>query len=102
MPRINYDVFKDKDWTGFYGNVKEAIPKNALVPRGNLKAFVDSDHTGDQSMRRLRTGHLFYMMTVPIQWYSKKQGSIESSTFGSEFVAMKSLAEANRGLRCKF
>ena len=97
-------MFKDNDWTGFYGNVKEAIPKNALVPQGKsviLKGFIDLDHAGDQSMRWLRTGYLLYMMTVPIQWYSKKQGSIESSMFGSEFVTMKSLSEANRGLRKK-
>ena len=35
----------------------------------------------------------------PINWYSKKQGSIEASTFGSEFVAMKTGIEANRALR---
>ena len=104
MPRINYNVFKDIDWTGLYGNVKEAIPKNVLVPQGQsviLKAFVDSDHVDNQLMRWSRTGYLLYMMTAPIQWYSKKHGSIESSTFGSEFVAMKSLSEANRGLRYK-
>ena len=66
-----------------------------------LKAFVDLDHVGDQLMRQSRTGYLLYMMTATIQWYSKKQGSIESSMFGPEFVAMKSLLEANRGLRYK-
>ena len=32
MLRIDYDVFKDNDWTGFSGNVKELIPKNTPVP----------------------------------------------------------------------
>ena len=38
---------------------------------------------------------------APIEWYSKKQGSIEAATFGSELMAMKTAAESNRGLRYK-
>ena len=38
---------------------------------------------------------------APINWYSKKQGSIEGATFGSEFVALKTAMEANRALRYK-
>ena len=38
---------------------------------------------------------------APIQWFSKKQGSVETSTFGTEFVALKTAAEANQGLRYK-
>jgi len=38
---------------------------------------------------------------APIYWYSKKQNSCETSTFGSEFVAMKQAAEYVRGLRYK-
>jgi hypothetical protein len=33
--------------------------------------------------------------------FSKKQGSIETSTFGSKFVALKTAMEANRGMRYK-
>ena len=35
----------------------------------------------------------------PIYWYSKKQGGTEGSTFGSEFVAMKTACEYVKGLR---
>ena len=38
---------------------------------------------------------------APIAWYSKKQGSNEGATFGSEFVALKTAMEANRALRYK-
>ena len=38
---------------------------------------------------------------APVAWYSKKQGTIEGSTFGSEFTALKTGMEANRGLRYK-
>jgi hypothetical protein len=36
-----------------------------------------------------------------VNCFSKKQGSIEASTFGSEFVALKTATEANRLLRYK-
>ena len=37
----------------------------------------------------------------PIVSHSKKQGSIETSTFGSEFMAMKTAIELVEGLRYK-
>ena len=104
-PRINMNQFKaNEDWTTFYGDVKEAIPPNAPEPRGKsvvLRLFVDSDHAGDRLTRRSRTGFIQMVNRAPIAWYSKKQGSIEGSTFGSEFVALKTGMEANRALRYK-
>jgi 3-keto-L-gulonate-6-phosphate decarboxylase len=38
---------------------------------------------------------------APILWYSKKQGTVETSVFGAEFVAMKQALEATRGIRYK-
>ena len=38
---------------------------------------------------------------APIYWFSKKQTSIETSSFGSEFVAMKQCCEYLKGLRYK-
>ncbi len=60
-PTIEMGAFKECDWKAFYGNVQEAIPPNAPVPRGkdvDLRLFVDSDHAGDQHTRRSRTGFL--------------------------------------------
>jgi hypothetical protein len=51
--------------------------------------------------RRSRTGFIQMINMSVVNWLSKKQGSIESSTFGSEFVALKIAMEANRGLRDK-
>jgi hypothetical protein len=38
---------------------------------------------------------------APISWYSKWQNTVESSTFGSEFVAMKTAVEQIQALRLK-
>ena len=38
---------------------------------------------------------------APITWYSKRQATVEASTFGSEFVALRVGMEMNDGLRYK-
>jgi len=44
---------------------------------------------------------LIYVNCAPIIWYSKHQNTVEASTFGSEFVAMKIAVELIEGLRYK-
>ena len=66
-----------------------------------MSVCVDADHAGDSITRRSRTGFTVFLNSSPIHWMSKKQASIESSTFGSEFTAMKQCTECLRGLRCK-
>ena len=37
----------------------------------------------------------------PIAWYSKQQATIETSVFGAEFVAMKTVMDTAWGIRYK-
>ena len=70
-------------------------------PRGLgfiMRAKVDTDHASNMMRRRSRTG---FLVCAPIYWWSKKQNSVESSSFGSEFIAMKQCCEYVRGLRYK-
>ena len=64
-------------------------------------AKVDADHASDMITRRSRTGFLVYLTCAPIYWWSKKQNSVELSSFGSKFIAMKQCCEYVRGLRYK-
>jgi hypothetical protein len=66
-----------------------------------MRIFVDSDHAGDLVTRQSRTGFVVFLNCAPIYWSSKKQTSCETSTFGSEFVAMKQATEYACGLRDK-
>jgi hypothetical protein len=80
------------DWADFYKPRKEVLPPDMPEPRGDavqMTCFVESDHAGDVVNRRSRTGVLIYVNRSPIVFYSKKQGSIETSSFGSELSAMK-------------
>ena len=104
-PDIDATQFTREDWSGTpYGICNEDIPPNAPEPRGVgfiMRAFVDSDHAGDIVTRRSRTCFMIFLNSSLIYWYSKKQGSCETSSFGSEFIAMKSCCEYVRGLRYK-
>ena len=59
---------------------------------------MDADHASDTVMRRSRTGFLVFLNCALVYWWSKKQNSVESSSFGSEFIAMKQCCEYIRGL----
>ena len=80
------------------------LPDNAPEARGHgftMRLFVDSDHAGVETTRRSRTGFICFLNNSPIYWSSKKQTCIQTSTFGSEFTAMKDGCEYVRGLRYK-
>jgi hypothetical protein len=105
VPDIDESKFIRDDWTAAaYGECREELPSNMPKPRGvafTLRAFVDSDHAGDVATRRSRTGFVIFLNSAPIYWFSKKQTSVETSSFGSEFIAMKQCCEYIRGLRYK-
>ena len=66
-----------------------------------MRAFVASDNAADSVTCRSRTGFIVFLNNGPIFVSSKKEGSCETSSFGSEFNAMKSCCECIRGLRYK-
>ena len=95
---------KIKAMSSLYVEAKEEIPPNAPKPRGKavqINCFVDSDHAGDRITRRSHSGILLYLNSAPISWFSKKQATVESSTYGSEFVALRIASEQIISLRYK-
>jgi hypothetical protein len=100
-PEIDETRFQAQDWSNAYGNVKEAIPLNAPEPLGKavvLQCYVDANHAADKLTRRSQTGILIFLNMAPITWLSKRQNSVETSTFGSEFCVCKVATEMYRGL----
>ena len=51
--------------------------------------------------RRSQSGILIFCNCAPIIWYSKRQNTVETSTFGSEFQAIKNAVELTEALRYK-
>ena len=110
LPDIDYSCFPLEDWSDTIyadendGQLGEAVPDDMPSSRGAgfvMLAFVYSDHARDLLIRRSRTGFLIYLNLALIHLYFKKQTSIETSSFGSEFVAMKQVTEYIWGLRYK-
>ena len=103
-PKVNEKWFQDYDWFDFYRDAKEAIPPNMPEARGHdiiVSCFVDANHAGNQKDRRSQTGILIFINKSPIIWYSKRQNTVETSTFGAEFCAMKIATEMIEAMRYK-
>jgi hypothetical protein len=104
LPHVDESVFIPADWTEFYRGAKELKPPNAPEPRGNpvnMYGFCDSDHAGDRVTRRSHTGIILFLNRAPITWFSKKQNTVETSTFGAEFVALRIAVELIKAQRYK-
>jgi hypothetical protein len=103
-PIIDEARFQKCDWHDFYRGAQEPIPGDAPESRGNAVSthcFVDADHAGNRVTRRSQSGILLFVNRAPILWYSKRQNTVETSTFGSEFVAMRIAVELIEALRYK-
>ena len=54
-----------------------------------ITIFVDSNHGHDLVTEKSISGIIAFVGRTPIVWHSKRQGSVQSSTFGAEFIALK-------------
>ena len=66
-----------------------------------VTGFVDANHAGNKSDCKSKTGVLIFVNKTLIHWYSKKQNTVESSTFGAEFCVVKTALEIIEDLRYK-
>jgi hypothetical protein len=78
------------DWTyTVYGNTKEVLPKDAPEPIGKyvtLSHFVAANLMHKVMTGKSVTGILHLISKTPLDWYSKKEATVETATYGSEFV----------------
>jgi hypothetical protein len=80
------------DWNEFYPGAGEELPPDMPPPKGKpiqLTCYKDKDHAHDLVTRRLVTGILLFANSMPIEWVSKRQKTVETSTYGSELVASR-------------
>ena len=96
--------FVDYDWTEFYPDATEELPPDMPPPRGRpvqTTCYVDADHAHDTLTRRSVSGILLFLNGMPIKWYSKRQKTVETSSYGSELVAARIAIELTQELRYK-
>ena len=90
---------QEPDWMEMYPGACKEIDRerDPQQPRGAevvVSAYVDADHVRDEATRRSVTGVLIFLNCTPIRWYSKRQATVESSTYdGSELVAARITTE---------
>jgi hypothetical protein len=92
------------DWSSFYPDAEEELPPKMPEPLGNpvnIYVFVDANHAGNLVTRRSHTGILLFVQNSPILWLSQRQNTVESSTFGSEFVALRAARDLIVAMRYK-
>ena len=79
-----------------YGDAHEILPDDMPEPFG--KAVVTTT-TRDANLNhclatgKSLTGCLHFVNKNPVDWYSKKQATVATATYGSEFVAAKTATE---------
>jgi len=85
-----------------YAGAREAIPEDCPTPHGNsvvTTTYVDANLFHDVISGRSVTGILHLLNMTPVDWYSKLQTTIETATFGSEYVAACTATEQIHDLR---
>jgi hypothetical protein len=71
------------------------LPKPLVNELLDITVFVDSDHAHDKIKRRSAvTGLIIFVGRTPVLFFmSRRQGVVETSTYGAEFCAMRIAVE---------
>ena len=91
------------DWSrSVYGAIEEILPDDAPPPLGNwvtLSHYVDANLMHDLVTGRSVTGILHLLNKTPLDWFSKKQSTVEIATYSSEMLAARACVEQIIDLR---
>jgi len=104
MDHAVFNDFNREEWLDFYHDAREELPMKMPEQCGELVhvlAYVDAHHAENMKTRRSHTGILIYINQAPIIRYSKRQNTVEASSFGSEYIAWRICTEMVEGLRYK-
>jgi hypothetical protein len=105
-PLIDSLDFKNFEWNELYPEATEEIAYDTPCAKETEKdVFItchcDSDHGHDLLTRRSVTGYVISINKTPVKFYSKRQNTVESSSYGSELVAGRIATEAIMEFRYK-
>ena len=93
----------EEDWSHtVYKDSKEIVPPDAPEPLGNrvtLSSYFDANLMHDVLSGKAVTGILHFLNSFPLESYSKKQATVETATYGAEFVSGRTCFEQIIDLR---
>ena len=91
------------DWSkSIYGDVKEVIPTDAPKPLGKpvtTTSYQDANLYHDIITGRSVTAVLHFLNKFPVDWYTKKQATVETATYGSEYISARTCVDQIVDLR---
>jgi hypothetical protein len=91
------------DWSkDVYEEFDEQIPSDAPMPLGKSVTLIhwfDANLMHDVLSGKAVTGCIHFANKTPIMWYSKKQATTETATYGAEFCAGRTCIEQIVDLR---
>jgi hypothetical protein len=103
MPNMENEPDVEYDWMySVYGEVKEIFPHDMPEPLGKevvTITYEDANLYHDMITGRAVTGILHMLNGTPVDWFSKRQDTVETATYGSEFVAARIATEQILDLR---
>ena len=92
FPKQSDLAFVKQNWEELYPGIEEELPPHMLEKKGKpvrITVYVDADHVHDVITRRSVSGMILFLNNTPIRWVSKRQKTVETSTYGSELVAAR-------------
>ena len=92
---IKYDVMRsdfEHQYSGFKEKEDPKVPKS-LMKELTVSIFVDSNHGHDKISGKSVTGIIVFVGRTRIHGELKRQSSVQTSTFGAEFISMKKAME---------
>jgi len=91
-PVRDMSKMEEKNWTDLYPDAEEEIPPNAPEPKGEkvqIMVYKDADGGSDLVTWRSVTGIMVLANSYPVKFYSKRQATVDTSTYGSELVVAR-------------
>jgi hypothetical protein len=91
-PERDESKIEAHSWSDLYPEAEEELPPNMPPPKGktvSITVYKDADGGSDLVTRRSVTGILVLANSFPVKYFSKRQATVETSTYGSELVAAR-------------
>ena len=97
LPDYSFLPVQEFYWTySVYGGVHEILPDDMPEPLGEAvttTTIMDANLNHCLATGKSLTGCLHFVNKTPVDWYSKKQATVETATYGSELAAAKTATE---------
>jgi Reverse transcriptase (RNA-dependent DNA polymerase) len=93
------------DWARYYPGACKQIGDNNPQPLGasvQITMFVNASFASDPVTRKSVTGILIFVNGAPVDWVSKRQATIKTSSYGAKLTACRIGVEKVEALRHKF